>query len=307
VDRHGCDIADVDRDGNKDILCAVGAARGKVIKRHELSLAPLTPEGRVASDGLGISDPLGRGRRVAFLRLDGDAYPEVFIGNAPDRDDGMPGYSHFYRNVGGTFVPAPGVGLDTSYGALCAEVTDLEGDGDDDLAYCTAYGFAGRSAGLRIMRNEGGRLVDRTQALGVRPMADVDATFADVTGDGRRDLIQVSADLIRVSKRTDVGYRRIFSASTSSAVAVAAGDVDGDGRADLYIVRGTESRNPPDLLLVSGRGGRQFTSVGIPQVSVGSGDDAIALDYDRNGLMDFVVLNGRYGSGPVQLLAAYPE
>ena len=43
VDRHGCDHADVDHDGNKDILCAVGAQRGKAIRRHELSLAPDKP------------------------------------------------------------------------------------------------------------------------------------------------------------------------------------------------------------------------------------------------------------------------
>jgi hypothetical protein len=306
VDRHGCDAADVDQDGSRDILCAVGASRGKAIHRNELSLAPLREDGHVARDALGISDPLGRGRQIAFLRLDGDAYPEVFIGNAPDRDDGLPASNRFFRNVEGHFVPAPGAGLDRSHGAICTEVTDLESDGDDDLAYCTAYGFSGRSAGLRLMRNEGGRLVDRTRALGVRPIGDVDVAFVDVSGDGRKDLVQVSADLIRVSKRTASGYRRIWSARTSGAVAVAGGDVNADGLADLYVARGTTARNTPDLLLVSASGGRTFTSVRIPQTSRGRADDVIALDHDHNGLTDFVVLNGRAQSGPVKLLASYP-
>ncbi len=307
VDRHGCDAADVDQDGTKDILCAVGASRGKAIHRNELSLAPLGGDGHVARDGLGISDPLGRGRQIAFLHLDGDAYPEVFIGNAPDRDDGLPASNRFFRNVEGHFVPAPGAGLDRSHGAICAEVTDLESDGDDDLVYCTAYGFSGRTAGLRLMRNEGGRLVDRTRALGVRAIGDVDVAFVDVTGDGRRDLVQVSADLIRVSKRTASGYRRIWSARTSGAVAVAGGDVNADGLADLYVARGTPARNTPDLLLVSRSGGRAFTSVRIPQTSRGRADDVIAIDHDHNGLTDFVVLNGRARSGPVKLLASYPH
>jgi hypothetical protein len=83
LDRHGCDSADVDRDGERDILCALGASRGKAVKRHELSLAPTTPAAQLARGALGISDPIGRGRSVALLRLDADPYPEAFITNAP--------------------------------------------------------------------------------------------------------------------------------------------------------------------------------------------------------------------------------
>jgi hypothetical protein len=88
---------------------------------------------------------------------------------------------------------------------------------------------------------------------------------------------------------------------------VAAGDVDGDGRADVYIASGDDERNSKDLLLLSQRGGRAFTSVRIPQTAEGLADDVIALDHDLNGLTDFVVLNGRQRPGPVQLLAAFPS
>jgi hypothetical protein len=47
--------------------------------------------------------------------------------------------------------------------------------------------------------------------------------------------------------------------------------------------------------------------VRIPQTTKGSADDAIAIDYDENGLTDFVVLNGRQKAGPVQLLAAFAQ
>ena len=132
VDRHGCDHADVDRDGNKDILCSVGAQRGKVVRRHELSSAPDKPGGHLVRGTMGLSDPLGRGRHVAFIRLDKDAWPDVLIGNAPDREDGLPSSNRFYRNVKGTFVPAPGVGLDSTHGTLCTEVGDVDADGDQD-------------------------------------------------------------------------------------------------------------------------------------------------------------------------------
>jgi hypothetical protein len=307
VDRHGCDSADVDNDGNRDILCAVGASRGKSVKRHELSLGPDKPGRTLARDTLGIADPLGRGRDVGFIHLDGDPFPEVFISDAPDRDDGMPGTNRFYRNVGGTFVPAPTVGLDTSHSAACVETGDLDQDGDEDLAYCAAYGFGDRDPGLRFMRNEGGRLRDRTLALGLRPIGDVDAAFADVTGDGRRDAIQLGADRLRISRASGRGYRPLLEVRVTSPVALAAGDVNGDGLADLYVVRGDGNHaNQPDLLLLSQNGGRTLLSVLIPQTRQGSADDVIALDYDLNGLTDFVVLNGRRREGPVQLLAAFP-
>jgi hypothetical protein len=45
--------------------------------------------------------------------------------------------------------------------------------------------------------------------------------------------------------------------------------------------------------------------VRIPQTAKGSADDVIVLDVDRNGLSDFLVLNGHATAGPVQLLASF--
>jgi hypothetical protein len=91
----------------------------------------------------------------------------------------------------------------------------------------------------------------------------------------------------------------------TDARAIGVGDASGDRVPDVYVVRGIGTRNRPDLLLVTRRGGRTFTSVRIPQTTKGSADDVIVLDVDRNGLSDFLVLNGHATAGPVQLLASF--
>ena len=309
VDRHGCDNADVDRDGNQDILCAVGAQRGKSIRRHELSLAPDKRRRPASSAGaLGISDPLGRGRLVAFIRLDDDAFPEVFISNAPDREDGLPSNNRFYRNVKGRFVPAPGVGLDRSHGTLCARVGDIDDDGDEDLAYCTAYDFAGRPAGLRLMVNRAGRLrgpharrwASRPSATSTSPSPTSPATAGAI-------VIQLSAAPAAREPAHEVGLPPHLRGSP----------LGGGGRGrrrrrrrrprgHLRRVAATTTGTSQDLLLLSRRGGRGLHLGPHPPDPEGPADDVIALDYDHNGRTDFVVLNGRQQAGPVQLLAAFP-
>ena len=55
--------------------------------------------------------------------------------------------------------------------------------------------------------------------------------------------------------------------------------------------------------------GRVFRHLAVPRVSGGAAESVTAIDHDRNGLMDFLVLNGARSShvGPVQLIALYRD
>jgi hypothetical protein len=96
----------------------------------------------------------------------------------------------------------------------------------------------------------------------------------------------------------------------ASGVSLAAGDVNRDHRPDLYVVRGKSrtAQNAPDLMLLDKAGGTDFVPMRIPSVSGGSAESVTPIDYDRNGLTDFIVTNGQNGTlpGPVQLIAFFP-
>jgi hypothetical protein len=309
-DRHICDVADIESDDDLDLFCAVGGERGRGISPNEILVGPLDDGGPTGTGGgtertleLGLLDAFGRGRAAVFLNLDRDAYPDLFLTNQPDRVDGMAGTNRLYRNDAGTrFASVPAWGVDRSLDAECAVAADIDADADDDLILCAHYAADNMAAGVRVYVNDGARFVDRTMALGLVPGSEIDAEPGDFDGDGRLDVAVLRRNELRVYRaEPGGGFTLGYSAAMSSNVAMAIGDVNGDQRPDVFVAR----HNASDLMLVNDGTGSAFQSMTIPQPS-GSTDDVIALDYDGNGLTDFLSLNGiGQTPGPLMLIAFF--
>jgi hypothetical protein len=171
---------------------------------------------------------------------------------------------------------------------------------------CATKAVDGMARGARLYVNESGTLTDRTVAWRISPIGDIDVEVADFDGDGQLDLAQLSHKQLRISVRGDTGFRQTFSYGFTRAVAMAVGDVNGDRRADVYVSQQTAGNDDHAMLVNNGRGAA-FTSMTIPQAPGGSANDVLAIDYDGNGLTDFVTLNGRYSAGPVRLTAFYRD
>ncbi len=306
-DRHGCDAADVDDDGRLDLYCAIGASKGVALKSNELWMARRGGGYEDRALELLASDPIGRGRLAAFFDLDHDRYPDLFIADRPDRPDGLPSRHRVLANPGGDgFEPRSVAGFDAGSGADCIATGDIDRDGWEDVVLCTR-GYRPSGWGIRILRNVRGRLIDVTASSRIPRAKTMDATLADLDGDRRLDIVEVTRTRLRVHLRRGSRYVLAYSRRLTDGAAVAAGDADGDGDRDLYVAQGSGTRQRPDMLLINRGNGRRFRHMAVPRVSGGSAESVTAIDHDRNGLVDFLVLNGARSShvGPVQLIALY--
>jgi hypothetical protein len=307
-DRHDCAWGNVNpqTDGLPDVFCTIGANYGTATKLNELWIQQPdhTFVNRTVLYKLN-DDTYGRGRNTTFIDANHDAYPDLFVGNLYPRPDGRPTINRFYLNQGGTqFKAAPGYGLDKAVSATCAQAADYNRDGWEDLLVC------GKQS-LKLYRNQQGTAFsDVSGGVGITGFAR-DALLADLNGDGHLDLAAVHPQSLVVRLLANGRFQApVTTRSLLAGESIAAGDINNDGRLDLYVLQACNSNiasgeytgNKPDLMLLND-GAARFSQVQIPQTTAGCGNRVAAIDYDNDGREDFIVLNGRFWTqGPVQLI-----
>lgn len=315
TDPHDCAWGDANADGRPDAYCSQGGGDGWASQTGGTHLNP----NRLliqASDGAfvdqaasyGVEDAAGRGRWVSFIDVNHDRYLDLFVGNHCCRPDGLPSPNRLFMNVGGTsFRDAPEYGLNHEIGnGRCLQAADFNRDGWQDLLLCAPQG-----PGVRVYRNNAGTsFTDVTASVGLDGKRPTHALFVNLDATPRPELVQVYASRLIVSVRQNGRYATAFSRSLVGGREVATGDVNGDRHHDLYVLQGNRpgyAENLPDLMLLNNGYGTRFSETPIPQTREGRADTVSSIDYDRNGLTDFIVLNGRnLTKGPVQLVAFTP-
>ncbi|MEM1448914.1 MAG: VCBS repeat-containing protein [Planctomycetota bacterium] len=121
-----------------------------------------------------------------------------------------------------------GVGILGHHGVA---VADVNGDGIEDMYLCQPGGVPNQL----WLRRPDGTAIEAAAAAGLDLVdATTSALFVDLDADGDRDVVLGLASGVLVLARTNDSYREVQRVDRTGITSLAAADVDGDGRIDLY-------------------------------------------------------------------------
>lgn len=314
---NGVAVADYDRDGDLDVYVVVrdayDPARPVTWSRLFRNDGTGTFDDRTltagvaGSAGTGLPNTAGNGAKLgaAWGDYDGDGWPDLYLTHA--------GPNQLYRNNGdGTFsdvTAAAGVAGGATQLSTSALWTDLDSDGDLDLHVGVWEDYVGvgeaRDLANPYFENDGDGTF--TEAGAARGLGDTGKTYTtlpvDVDGDGDLDLYDAN----------DFGANRLylndgtgtFAEATAAlgledngeGMGLALGDIDGDGRDDLFLTNRTDSPVQTNALFVArAEGGytERAQTAGVARTGWGWG--AEIFDLENDGDQDLFVVNGYFAS-----------
>jgi membrane-associated phospholipid phosphatase len=184
-------------------------------------------------------------------------------------------------------------------GGVHVATGDVEGTGVDDIV--TAPG-AGGGPDIRVFNGATGALVREFMAFDPTVTCGLSVAVGDVNGDGYADII-VGAGAgggphVEVFSGKDGSLLQSFMAYSTSffgGVNVAAGDVNGDGRADIIV--GPGAGGGPNVKVFSGADGSLLQSFMAYDPAFTGGVNVGGGDLDGTGFAD-VITGAGAGGGP---------
>lgn len=309
----GVYVADFNRDGYLDVLVA---------DVNKTALYAGGPGGRFRDVTAAVGLPAQGSRlAVAWIDIDGDGWEDLVLGAVA------------YRNVGGTRFERRGR-LPIPEDCVGLAVADYDRDGRLDL-YASRPGAPGNlswlegrsndALGNRLLRNLGDwTFADVTKKAGARGeyRSSFAAAWFDADGDGWPDLLvpnEFGDALLLVNNRDGTFRPRRLADRPADfgTMGLAVGDVDNDGRIDIYLANmyskaGTRvignlkpDAYPPPVMeklrrLVAGsqlhlnKGGLTFEQVGAAKqlAAVGWAYGPALADLDSDGFLDVFATAG---------------
>jgi hypothetical protein len=289
------------------LLFVISAAAGDLNtpRSHTIGKKVVVMKGRVTFAGSKITDGMGEG---PFLVLDRYARNR---GRVEQLDaESLSAILREFRS--GVYILVPG--FDTPRHRqrgeqdVMTETGDIDGDGDEDII------TARELLPARLLLNEDGSFVDRSEWLPQVSSYTTDIELVDVNGDSALDLYFTNNDEQNwlfindgTAHFTDSTITHL-PADSSSSQAASWGDVDGDGDNDIFVVNIGIPFDPlseeNQLLINDGDG--HFTDETIarflfePRLDI-SFDSGI-LDTDGDHDLDIVIINDNFNGDQPRLL-----
>ncbi len=283
----GVALGDVDGDGRIDLVFANASADGRARPAIYRGTGPFKFEDVTARSGVGFE---GVGMAASLADFDNDKDQDLYLTHLAG--------GVLYENQGdGTFKEAPAArGLNVAGVALGAAWVDLDHDGDLDLLVnrLPVPGSGGEAKVGAVPAVRFNRLQQPFEAgdgrligMGI-DRGSVGAAFSDLDGDRDIDMVLSvpgGPDLV-LENRRDGGFQargqEAGLAAQGAGHGVSAGDVDGDGLADLVF---PGDGTVPARLYLNGRA-RVFTARDLPVPRDAATWGSILFDVDNDADLD---------------------
>lgn len=298
-------IGDANGDGRKDLAATSVLPNGD----HQLSLFLQDANGALSPPiGLRLSDPAFSTYPVAFVDLDGDGVDEIIVGRA------TPGVM-VVRLTGSDALSA--VEYPARRACKFLAVGDIESDGDldivchDEKSTITLFfgdGTGGIASTVEIRSSAGG--YDPAGSYNMNDFKSLQ--LADVTGDGRPDLVATSSRVgsFFVHANNGLGgfwpptaYIHPYSSTAVWPAALQVLDLDGDGRNE--VVTASPGIGSEAMLNIYRRDANGYLALSSRVPAYDSMTALVAGDVDGDGDVDLVA--GHYDFNAVSLLRGGPD
>ena len=274
---YGLALADVNRDGKLDALAPesyYGAIVHELRGRGDGTFVEHTPQWNVAYWPIGM----------AAADLNGDGRDDFAAGGAPPT--GMVGtpYTTVQLSTGDSLFTGTTYYMGGASRAL--RFADIDGDGRLDLV---ALNQNSHLAGVRY--GTGGGAFGALQLL---QGPEYGVASADVNHDGRLDVVFETGVLPQVATRV-FGDHNAYACG-SAAIAVATGDLDGDGIPDVAVA----NREPGTVSVMLGRPGLRLAAPTALAMGAAPWDVKLA-DLNADGHLDLVTASHNANALEVRL------
>jgi len=230
------------------------------------------------------------GVRTSIGDVTGDGQPDIVT--APGAGGGP--HIKVFDGVSGLLVISF-FAYDSSFtGGVYVASADVDGDGFAEII--TGAG-AGGSPHVIVFSGRTGEVIQSFFAYESTLRGGVTVAAGDVDDDGRAEIITGAGvggaahiQVIRATDRVILQSYFAFNPSSLGGVYVGAGDVDGDGRAD--IVAGSGLGMPPAWRVFSGSTGMMIADAELSQATAPSSVHVATADIDGDRLAEVVAARG---------------
>jgi hypothetical protein len=287
-------VADLNKNGKLELI--TGLSDGKLAVFEYLGVSGFSaPTHTTLESGQGLYD-------LEVGDLDGDGHLDVaaLTGNGKVRvvyGNGQGGFRKHYENMGqwGWFQVLTTSTILTPNGDSLA-LGDINRDGDLDVIVSATDGASGT---VFVTRNNGNMDFATPTTYAVNDYINTDVAVADLTGDGKPEIIVSLYCCTSVQVLVNNGFGSFTSSSFHDAGShpnsVTVADLNGDNKLD--VITGNHSNEGAAVMFGNGLGGLSDPSLDV-FTGVNAGDARVrAADADNDGDLDLFTIHNAPGYG----------